>query len=279
MSRESQPEARISARFAAIVQYGYRMSLIQDEITVGEGTAARRIAVLHRPGSAPGILFLGGFMSDMRGSKAEALDAFAERSGRALVRFDYSGHGVSGGRFEDGTISRWLEEAGAVLERFTEGPQILVGSSMGGWIALLLALADRRTGRGRVAGLVLLAPAVDMTRDLILAHMDVAARAELETTGKWHLPSTFSDSPYVITKALIDDGESHLLGDAPIAIGAPVHIIQGILDDEVPWNTAVELVSRLAEDDVVLTLIKDAGHRLSRPEDLERIVAAVEAIA
>jgi pimeloyl-ACP methyl ester carboxylesterase len=255
------------------------MSLFQGELTVASAEEARKVAFLRRDGAGPEIFFLGGFMSDMRGSKAEALDAFAEHSGRAITRFDYSGHGASGSTFEAGTISRWLEEAAAVLEHVARGPQILVGSSMGGWIALLLALALQRAGAGRIAGLVLLAPAVDMTHALILPRMDAAARAELETTGRWPLPSAYSEQPYAITRGLIEDGEHHLLGGAPIAIGAPVHIIQGVLDEEVPWDHAVDLVSQLAQDDVVLTLIKDAGHRLSRPADLDKIISAIAAIA
>ncbi len=255
------------------------MTLAETQITVGSGEATRRIAVLARPGRGPGLLFLGGFMSDMRGAKAEALDAFAAREGRAITRFDYSGHGASGGAFTDGTISRWLEEATAVLDRAEGMPLVLVGSSMGGWIALLLALAEAKAGRGRIAGLVLLAPAVDMTHSLILPHMSEAARATLEATGAWPLPSAYSDKPYAITRALIEDGAQHLLQGQPIAIRAPVHIIQGVLDEEVPYGHALDLVSHLSEDDVVLTLIKDAGHRLSRPEDLAKMIAAVAAIA
>lgn len=255
------------------------MPAFEGMVSTGNGDQARALACLRRDGGGPEIFFLGGFMSDMRGSKAEALDAYAEAKGRAITRFDYSGHGASGGRFEDGTISRWLEEAEAVFRELTRGPQILVGSSMGGWIALLLALAEQRRGSRRIAGLVLLAPAVDMTEALILPHLGAAARAELEKDGRTTLPSAYSDQGYVITRALIEDGRRHLLGEAPIAIGAPVHIIQGVLDEEVPWQHAVELVSQLAQDDVVLTLIKDAGHRLSRPEDLERIISAVSAIA
>ncbi|MCX5513670.1 alpha/beta hydrolase [Kaistia algarum] len=255
------------------------MAPFQGELTVGSGVDARQVAFLRREGEGPEIFFLGGFMSDMRGAKAEALDAFAERTGRAMIRFDYSGHGQSGGNVEDGTISRWLEEAATVLGDVAKGPQILVGSSMGGWIAVLLALADARAQGGRIAGLVLLAPAIDMTQDLILPHMSAEARAELETTGRWRLPSAYSERPYVITKRLIEDGKRHLLGGGPIAIGAPVHIIQGVLDEEVPWSHAVDLVSHLAQDDVVLTLIKDAGHRLSRPEDLDKMLSAVATIA
>lgn len=248
-------------------------------IPVGADADARDIAVLARPGAGPGVLFLGGFMSDMMGSKAEALDEWAAEHGRALTRFDYSGHGRSGGDFADGTITRWLEEARLVLEQATEGPQILVGSSMGGWLALLLALEIGKREPGRIAGLVLLAPAVDMTRDLIYARMTPAERDEMETTGVLRQPSAYSDQPYLITKKLIDDGETHLLGHRPVALRAPVHIIQGVLDDEVPWQVAIDLVAQLAEDDVVLTVIKDAGHRLSRPGDLKKLIAAVEAIA
>lgn len=247
-------------------------------IPVGAGSEARDIAILARPGSGPGVLFLGGFMSDMMGSKAEALDEWAAENGRALTRFDYSGHGVSGGDFADGTITRWLAESRAVLDT-TSGPQILVGSSMGGWIALLLALEIGAREPGRIAGLVLLAPAVDMTRDLIYARMTPAERHEMETTGALRQPSAYSDQPYLITKKLIDDGETHLLAHRPVALRAPVHIIQGVLDDEVPWQVAIDLVAQLAEDDVVLTIIKDAGHRLSRPQDLKKLIAAVEAIA
>jgi len=247
-------------------------------LPVGAGAQSRDIAVLARPGKGPGVLFLGGFMSDMMGSKAEALDQWAATSGRALTRFDYSGHGQSGGDFADGTITRWLEEARAVLDPLP-GPQILVGSSMGGWIALLLAQEMMASAPGRIAGLVLLAPAVDMTRDLILARMTPAERAEMEATGALKQPSAYSDQPYLITRKLIEDGEAHLLGHRPIALGAPVHIIQGVLDDEVPWQVAIDLVAQLAQDDVVLTVIKDAGHRLSRPEDLQKLIAAVEAIA
>lgn len=249
------------------------------EITVGSGDEARRIAMLERAGTGRGILFLGGYMSNMRGAKGDALDAYAAATGRPMTRFDYSGHGESGGRFEDGTISRWLEEASAVLDLAAGAPLILVGSSMGGWIALLLALAERASGRGRIAGLVLLAPATDMTHSLMLAQMDAAVRTELEENGVVRIASAYSEQPYLITRALIEDGARHLLADKPIAIGAPVHIIQGVLDEDVPFDHALDLMSHLAEDDVVLTLIKDAGHRLSRPEDLAKILSAVEAMS
>jgi pimeloyl-ACP methyl ester carboxylesterase len=250
------------------------------KLTVGDAIARREIATLARAGRAPGIFWLGGFNSDMAGTKALALDAFAADRGLAMTRFDYSGHGISGGRFEDGTISRWLEEALTVFER-TEGPQIVVGSSMGGWLALLLTEAHRASAgpdKSRIAGLVLIAPAVDMTRDLMWAEMDKDAREQLMAMGQWLKPSDYSDEPYLITKALIEDGDLHLFGERLIETGCPVHIIQGIADTDVPWRHATALVSRFASDDVVLTLIKDGDHRLSRPEDIERIVAAVEGL-
>jgi pimeloyl-ACP methyl ester carboxylesterase len=214
----------------------------------------------------------------MAGTKALALDAHAAERGLAMRRFDYSGHGISGGRFEEGTISRWLEEALAVFDR-TTGKQILIGSSMGGWIALLLAEAHRIAGKSRVGGIVLIAPAVDMTRALMWAEMDEAARATLMKEGRWMRPSDYSTEPYPITKALIEDGDRHLFGSRLIETGCPVHIIQGLRDTDVPWRHATALVSRFASDDVVLTLIKDGDHRLSRPEDIERLIAAVDGLA
>ena len=246
-----------------------------ETVSVGSGAAARGIAVLRRPGAAPGLFWLGGFASDMRGSKAEALDAFAARSGRAFTRFDYSGHGASGGSFAEGTISRWLEEARAVFD-LTDGPQVVVGSSMGGWLALLLAEALRATGR--IAGLVLIAPAVDMTKVLMFDQMSRKDRKQLAEIGVVILPSDFSAAGYRITRALIEDGEQHLFGERLIETGCPVHILQGIEDTDVPFQHATALVSRLASDDVVLTLVKDGDHRLSRPEDLERMIAAVEGV-
>jgi pimeloyl-ACP methyl ester carboxylesterase len=251
-----------------------------DGLIIGEGAARREIAILRRAGEAPGLFWLGGFNSDMAGTKALALDAYASERGLAMTRFDYSGHGISGGQFEDGTISRWLEESLAVFDS-TTGPQIVIGSSMGGWLALLLTEAHRASvgeDHSRVAGLVLLAPAVDMTRDLMWAEMDDAARQELMATGAWRQPSEYSDEPYLITRKLIEDGDLHLFGERLIETGCPVHIIQGVADTDVPWQHATELVSRFASDDVVLTLVKDGDHRLSRPEDIDRLIAAVEGL-
>jgi pimeloyl-ACP methyl ester carboxylesterase len=242
---------------------------------LGAAGAQRRIAVRARPGAGPGLFWLSGFNSDMRGTKAQALDAWAAEHGRACVRFDYSGHGESGGVFTDGTIGRWLEESLAVFERFCVGPQVVVGSSMGGWLALLLAreVAKRQIGP-TLAGLVLIAPAPDFTEALMWKGLSVDARKQIETTGQWLRPSDYGE-PYPITRALIEEGRNHLLLGGMIETGCPVRILQGVQDPDVPWNHAVELTSRLAQDDVVLTLVKDGDHRLSRPEDLERLIKAV----
>lgn len=257
------------------------MALRMDEatlqtLTVGTGEEARDIAVLRREGDGPDVLFLIGFRSDMTGSKATALDAWGAEAGRAVVRFDYSGHGRSGGRFEDGTIGRWLEEAEAVVARVCRRPVVLVGSSLGGWIALLLA--RKLKAEAAVAGLVLVAPAADFTARLMEPAFSPEAWAALEHDGVYHRPSSYGD-PYPITKRLLDESRAHLLLDGSIDVGCPVHILQGVRDADVPWSHAVETVSRLATDDVVLTLVKDGDHSLSRPQDLERLTAAVAAIA
>jgi pimeloyl-ACP methyl ester carboxylesterase len=251
-------------------------------LRVGTGPEARLIAVRVRPGAAPGLLWLGGFKSDMQGTKAQALDAWADARGRALIRFDYSGHGESGGTFAAGTIGRWLEESLAVFDACCRGPQVLIGSSMGGWLALLLvrALARRARpvegqGSGRVVGLVLIAPAVDFTEELMWKRFPPEVQRAIEDTGAWSRPSGYSDEPYLITRALIQEGRNHLLLGGMIETGCPVRILQGVADPDVPWQHAVELTSRLARDDVVLTLVKDGDHRLSRPEDIERLIAAV----
>jgi len=245
-------------------------------IDVGSGPAARRIAVRVRDGAAPGLFWLGGFKSDMKGTKAEALDRWAGDHGRSCIRFDYSGHGESGGDFVDGTIGRWLEDSVAVFEGFAKGPQVLVGSSMGGWLALLLvqALKERNTA-GSVAGLVLIAPAVDFTEELMWKNFSPEVKRQIETEGSWQRPSQYAESAYPITRGLIEDGRKHLLLGGLIETGCPVRILQGVQDPDVPWQHAVELSSRLARDDVVLTLVKDGDHRLSRPEDIERLTAAV----
>ena len=244
------------------------------------GSNRRDIAVLGRAGAAPGLFWLSGYASDMNGTKATALDAYAAGRGLACTRFDYSGHGQSGGDFLDATISDWLEEATAVFERFATAPQIVVGSSMGGWIALLLAAGLRRRG-DLLAGLVLIAPAVDMTKALMWDRYPKKAQAELRRTGVYRRSGEASDPARghdFVTLKLIEDGARHLFGDRLIETGCPVHILHGTRDDAVPWQLSTALVSRLASDDVVLTLVKDGDHRLSRPEDIERLIAAVAAI-
>ena len=251
-------------------------------LAVGTGAASRRIAVRQRPGERPGLFWLGGFKSDMRGHKAQALDAWAQTHGRALTRFDYSGHGESGGSFTDGTIGRWLEESLAVFTACCAGPQVLIGSSMGGWMGLLLVRELARRGppaaaqlAAHVAALVLIAPAVDFTQALMWQRFSPEIRRQIEVTGAWERPSRYGEEPYPITRALIEEGRAHLMLDGMIETGCPVRILQGVADPDVPWQHAVDLTARLAQDDVVLTLVKDGDHRLSRPEDLERMLAAV----
>ena len=237
----------------------------------------RRIAVHPRSGDSPGLFWLGGFKSDMQGTKAQALDRWAQARGRACLRFDYSGHGESGGDFKDGTIGRWLAESLAVYTNLAKGPQVVIGSSMGGWLALLLARALREKKSGPpIAGMVLIAPAVDFTEELMWKHFPETVKREIEDKGLWLRPSEYGEGPYPITKKLIEDGRKYLMLSGLIEPGCPVHILQGVQDPDVPWRHAVELVSRFARDDVVLTLIKDGDHRLSRPEDIERLLAAVK---
>src|SRR6202049_4542434 len=219
-------------------------------IEVGKDTAARRIAVRARAGSAPGLFWLGGFNSDMQGTKALALDAWAAEHKRACVRFDYSGHGESGGAFIDGTIGRWLEESVAVFEQFCVGPQVVIGSSMGGWMALLLAreIARHAGYRASLAGLVLIAPAPDFTEALMWNGFSSEVQKKIETAGVWLRPSQYGQ-PYPITRALIEEGRKHLLLGSAIEVGCPVRILQGAQDPDVPWKHAFALAHRLAAGD------------------------------
>jgi pimeloyl-ACP methyl ester carboxylesterase len=248
-------------------------------IEVGNDAGRRRIAVRARAGGGPGLFWLSGFNSDMRGTKAIALDAWAAEQSRACVRFDYSGHGESGGAFTDGTIGRWLEETVAVFEAFCAGPQVVIGSSMGGWMALLLAreMARRPARRATLAGLVLIAPAPDFTEELMWKGFSPDALREIETNGVWLRPSLYGE-PYPITRALIEEGRNHLLLGGSIDVGCPVRILQGARDPDVPWQHAFALAHRLPVDDVVLTMIQDGDHRLSRPQDIARMIAAVAEI-
>jgi pimeloyl-ACP methyl ester carboxylesterase len=245
-------------------------------LTVGENGDSRVIAAEIRSGAVPGLFWLSGFKSDMQGTKAVALDGWAAENGRACIRFDYSGHGASGGRFIDGTIGRWLEESLAVFTTYCRGPQVIIGSSMGGWLALLLARVLRQhRDAPPLAGMVLIAPAVDFTEELMWKQFTPQIKQQLADTGQWQRPSDYSDDPYIITRALIEEGRNHLLLDGLIETGCPIRILQGVQDTDVPWQHAIELTSRLAHDDVVLSLIKDGDHRLSRPEDIARLLAAV----
>jgi pimeloyl-ACP methyl ester carboxylesterase len=242
-------------------------------LDVGREAERRRIAVRARPGTAPGLVWLGGFNSDMKGTKAVALDAFAAEHGRACVRFDYSGHGESEGRFVDGTIGRWLEESLAVFDKFCGGPQVAIGSSMGGWMALLVARELKRRGTP-LKGLVLIAPAPDFTEELMWKGFPDEVKRQIEREGVWLRPSEYGE-PYPITRALIEDGRKYLILGCSIDIGCPVRILQGAQDPDVPWRHAFALTDRLPSDDVVLTMIQDGDHRLSRPQDIARILAAV----
>lgn len=235
-----------------------------------------RIAVRRRAGENPGLMWLGGFRSDMLGAKAETLDALAGDAGLAYVRHDYSGHGELDGEFRDGTISKWLKESIAVFERCTEGPQILVGSSMGGWIALrMVQELNRGAGDDRIAGLVLLAPAPDFTSDLHGPKLTEAQRSDLDEKGYFEEPSDYSDEPTLFTRALFEDGEDNRVLTAPLDTYCPVHILQGMADPDVPYTHAQKLMEFLPKDDVTLTLIKDGDHRLSRAEDLDLLARTV----
>lgn len=247
----------------------------EQTITVGKGDATRSIAMAQRSGRAPGLFWLTGFRSDMSGSKALAADAFGAARGLEVTRFDYSGHGRSGGNFDDGTISRWLEEALAVFA-LTNGTQIIIGSSMGGWLALLLNRAVReRDGLGKVRALILIAPAADMTEELMLGGFTKKEIKAYKAQGFVEQPSAYSDEPYRINRALIEDGRNHLLLGKAINAGVPVTIIQGARDRDVPKEHAHRLMEHLISDPVTFTLIPDAEHRLSRPEDIAVIEKAI----
>ena len=237
------------------------------------------IAVRQIAGSEPGIVWLGGYRSDMLGTKAETLSAWAAGRNRAMLRHDYSGHGKSGGDFADGTISRWLGESLAVFSRFTSGRQILVGSSMGAWIALRMAQELRKAGQDdRVAGMVLLAPAPDFTSELIEPSLTKAQKRDLAKKGFFEEKSAYSPEPDVYTRALIEDGRQNRVMTGPIDTHCPVHILQGMADPDVPHEHALKLVSLLPADDMTLSLIPDGDHRLSRPQDLALLIRAVESM-
>ncbi|WP_410218373.1 alpha/beta hydrolase [Paracoccus sp. (in: a-proteobacteria)] len=234
-------------------------------------TAGRRIAYSKTAGQGPGVVFLGGFRSDMAGTKAVHLQDWAQRTGRAFLRFDYSGHGSSSGVFEEGCIGEWAEDARAVIETLTDGPQVLVGSSMGGWISLLMA----RDMPQRVAGLVTIAAAPDFTERGFWAGFSAEHRAALVADGRLALPSDYGE-PYVITQKLIEDGRRHLVLDQPLDLAMPVRMLQGTADADVPMSWALDLLSHASGEDVRLTLVKGADHRFSTPDCLDLITQTVE---
>ncbi|MBB6011604.1 pimeloyl-ACP methyl ester carboxylesterase [Aquamicrobium lusatiense] len=252
------------------------MNTPQVEFVDVDGT---NIAVRRQEGDAPGVMWLGGYKSDMLGTKAEALAEWATGQGRAFLRHDYSGHGESGGEFADGTISKWLRESLAVFARHTRGPQVLVGSSMGGWIALRMVQELLQAGESRVRGLVLIAPAPDFTAELVEPAMTDEQRRELAEQGYFEIPSDYVDEPYIYTRNLIEDGRANLMMSAPIDTHCPVHILQGMQDESVPHSHALKLVSLLPADDVTLSLVPDGDHRLSRPQDIELLISAVRDMA
>jgi len=233
----------------------------------------RRIACRRQPGRTPGVIFCGGFQSDMSGGKAVALAAHCAAQGRQFTRFDYSGHGLSAGAFEDGCIGDWAADALAVLDA-SDGPQLLVGSSMGAWIALLLL----RRRPQRIAGLLGIAAAPDFTEDGLRAGMDAAACAELERHGRWLRHNDYGDEPCPITAQLLDEARQHLQLRAAIPCAVPVRLIHGMRDADVPWQTSRRLLQCLRGEDVQLRLIKDGGHRLSRAADLAAIRAELEGL-
>ena len=248
-----------------------RASNVPAEPSRLERPDGHTIAYHAAAGKRPGVIFLGGFMSNMSGTKAAALDDFCRRQGRAYVRFDYLGHGASSGRFVDGAIGRWTDDAVAVIDAATTGPQVLVGSSMGGWLMLLAALERPR----RVCGLVGSAAAPDFTEHLWREVFDDAQRKALMRDGVVDLPSDYGDEPYPITRELIEDGRKHLLLHAPIPIACPVRLIHGMADADVPWRTSLALAGKLESGDVEVSLVKDGGHNLSEPADLDRLCRTV----
>lgn len=272
-------------------------------LDVGSGAERRRIAYLREPGGEPGLVWLCGLKSEMTSTKAAAVAEWARSQGRACLRFDYSGHGQSDGRFEDGTISRWLEEAEAAFRGLTRGPQVLVGSSMGGYIALLLlrkllagnrqsAVGNRQSGETdattadarpptaaeRIKALVLIAPAWDMS-ELMWRSLPSGGRRDIEEKGVFLRPSRYGDGPYPITRALIEDGRSHLIGAAPFDPGRPVHILHGLQDPDVPWEHTLDLAAHLSGDKTRVSAVPDGEHRLSRPEDIALLLGIIAGLA
>lgn len=239
-----------------------------------ETPQGRRIAYHQSPGEGPGVVFLGGLKSDMGGTKAVYLEAWARAAGRSFLRFDYSGHGESSGDFTDGCIGDWADDAAQAITTLTEGPQVLVGSSMGGWVALLLA----RRMPEKVAGLVGIAAAPDFTEDSMWEGFTDAQKAEMEAEGHVALPSDYSDEPYVITRRMIEDGRNQLVLRDPLALNMPVRLLQGTADTDVPVDVALNLLNHATGEDIRLTLVKGADHRFSTPDCLTLVSESVAAV-
>ena len=244
---------------------------MQDETGFLDCPDGERLAWRQVVGRSPTVVWLGGFRSDMSGTKAQALARWAAARGQGFLRFDYFGHGASSGDFERGTISRWRQDALAVIAARTAGDLILVGSSMGGWLSCLVAMALP----ARVRAMALIAPAADFTSSLIVPQMDDAARLEMDQTGVWLRPSDYGD-PYPITAALLEDGKAWAILPGPVALDIPVRCFQGGIDPDVPWQHALKLCQAIRSQDIIFTLIKDGDHRLSREVDIARLLTALD---
>ncbi len=240
-----------------------------------ETEQGRRIAYHRTPGRGPGVVFCGGFMSDMTGTKALHLEAWARAEGRAFLRFDYSGHGESSGRFEEGCIGDWAEDAMAALTGLTEGPQVLVGSSMGGWIALLLA----KHAPERVAGLVGIAAAPDFTEDSMWPQLNEAQQREVMSRGQTEMVNAYDDRPFVLTRRLFEDGRAQLVLREPLPLPFPVRLMQGSEDEAVAMDVPLRLMAHADSPDLRLTLVKGADHRFSSPECLDLVVQAIAEVS
>lgn len=244
--------------------------LMMQRLDRGDG---HHLACVSHEGRGPGLVWLGGLRSDMEGTKALALDAWAQREGRAFVRFDYFAHGQSGGDWREARVGRWRSDALAVIDALTHGPLVLVGSSMGAWVALLAALARPQ----RVAGLVLIAPAPDFTQKLMWEGFPEAVRTTIERDGEWAQPSDYGE-PLIITRGLIEEARQWLLLDGEIGFDGPVRILQGMADADVPWQHAMKTAGQLRSNDVSVHLTKAGDHRLCTPEDIDRLIASVDAL-
>lgn len=252
-----------------------------DTILVESDGFSRKIAVADRRGSDPGVFWMSGFMSDMGGTKATSLDAWCAARGMACTRFDYSAHGASQGTIEDGSLTRWLDESLAVFDRTATGPRIVVGSSLGGYLAVLMAraLVAEQAECPRIAGMVLIAPAIDMTERLMWRQFPEQVREEIMRTGGWFRPSPYDDGGYRITRRLIEDGRNHLLFDGPLLrFPFPVCILQGRLDEDVPLDVSLDLVS-LLDADVSLSVVRDGDHRLSPAADIALLQDTIARLA